>query len=168
MKSSIFTFVLLFAALSVSAQNQSSQAKLKSGPNDTTYMRIVNGIVSDNEQHVGSFKSISYIRDKQDLAKLNVSGKKPVMILELESSDMEDKIDSILYSRPDFVNTYKYSLSIQLPISINGKLLPNEQRASTLNALDLGEIKEIEYLDSEHTSVDRSLTPFGVINLRID
>src|SRR5690606_11132076 len=148
MKSSIFTFVLLFAALSESAQNQSSQAKLKSGPNDTTYIRIVNGIVSDNEQYVGSFKSISYIRDKQALAKLNVSGKEPVMILELESSDMEDKIDSILDCRPDFVNTYKYSWSIQLPISINGKLLPNEHSAFTLNALDLGEIKVIEYLDS--------------------
>lgn len=168
MKSSIFTFVLLFAALSVSAQNQSSQAKLKSGPNDTTYMRIVNGIVSDNEQHVGSFKSISYIRDKQDLAKLNIAGKKPVMILELESSDMEDKIDSILYSRPDFINTYKYPLNIQLPISINGKLLANDQKASTLNALTFGEINEIEYVDSEHSSVDRSLTPFGVINLQVD
>lgn len=168
MKSSIFTFVLLFAALSVSAQNQSSQAKLKSGPNDTTYMRIVNGIVSDNEQHVGSFKSISYIRDKQDLAKLNIPGKKPVMILELESSDMEDKIDSILYSRPDFINTYKYPLNIQLPISINGKLLANDQKASTLKALTFGEINEIEYVDSEHTSVDRSLTPFGVINLQVD
>jgi len=168
MKSSIFTFVLLFAALSVSAQNQSSQAKLKSGPNDTTYMRIVNGIVSDNEQHVGSFKSISYIRDKQDLAKLNIPGKKPVMILELESSDMEDKIDSILYSRPDFINTYKYPLNIQLPISINGKLLANDQKASTLKALTFGEINEIEYVDSEHSSVDRSLTPFGVINLQVD
>lgn len=168
MKSSIFTFVLLFAALSVSAQNQSSQAKLKSGPNDTTYMRIVNGIVSDNEQHVGSFKSISYIRDKQDLAKLNIPGKKPVMILELESSDMEDKIDSILYSRPDFINTYKYPLNIQLPISINGKLLANDQKAYTLKALTFGEINEIEYVDSEHSSVDRSLTPFGVINLQVD
>lgn len=168
MKSSIFTVALIFTALSVSAQYPSTSTKIKSGPNDTTYMRIVNGIVSSNEQHVGEFKSISYIRDEHDLAKLDVSGKKPIMLLELESSDMEDKIDSILYSRPDFIRSYKHPLNIQLPISINGTLVPNEQKAKTLSELTLDAIQEIEYLGSEHASVDRRVTPFGVINLRVN
>ncbi len=90
------------------------------------------------------------------------------MIISLEVSDLESKIDSVLYSRPTFIENYKYPLDIRLPISINNKLLSNDQKQEVLAKLTLEKIKKIEYLANNHPKVNPKITPYGVINLKTE
>lgn len=169
MKRSLFTIIYIFICLNVTAQHQYFTPLKKTrniNLNDTTYMRILNGIVINNDYLIKDFDRVTYIRVKEDIVHLELTTDKPVMIIEIETSDIENKIDSILYSRPDFIKDYKYPLDIQLPISINGKLLSNDEKKYSLSKITLSQVKRVEYWDNKSAEVNRSITPFGVINLK--
>jgi hypothetical protein len=135
--------------------------------NDTAYLRILNGILIGKDYSImdfGNASSIYYITDKQKIAQLGIKTDKPLMIIGIKTFDIEYQIDSVLYSRPDFISRYKYSSAIQLPVSVNGKLLSNDERQTILPKLELNKIKEINY-SNNNTS---GLTPFGIIELQLN
>ncbi|MEE1945837.1 hypothetical protein VRU48_12015 [Pedobacter sp. KR3-3] len=135
--------------------------------NDTAYLRVLDGIIIDKSYQIKAYERAS-IRQREDLAHFENKGNKRVMIIGLEVSDLESKIDSVLYSRPTFIETYKYPLDIRLPISINNKLLSNDQKQQTLAKLTLEKIKKIEYLANNNPKVNPKITPYGVINLKTE
>lgn len=160
-------FVILVLAWSKAFSQIIPQAKPSSyfiNANDTTYLRILNGVIIDNNHIVKEFESVS-IKSRQDPANFQKGGRQ-IMVIGTDISDLESKIDSILYSRPEFLEKYKYPLDLRLPISVNGKLLFQQQRIKALDQLSLEKIKKIEYFDANHRGVDPNVTPYGVINLR--
>lgn len=134
--------------------------------NDTTYVRILNGIVVNNNYRIKGFEGVK-IKTKQDSKQFSFAGNKHVMIVTLEVPEIEHKVDSVLYSRSDFIKNYQYPLDIRLPISIDNKLISNDEKERLLSKLTLSDIVKIEYLDRLNPKVDRSITPFGVINLSV-
>ncbi|WP_152969620.1 hypothetical protein [Pedobacter sp. Hv1] len=89
------------------------------------------------------------------------------MIVTLEVPEIAHQVDSVLYSRSDFIKNYQYPLDIRLPISIGNKLILNDEKERLLAKLTLSDIVKIEYLDHQNPKVNRSITPFGVINLSV-
>jgi hypothetical protein len=87
------------------------------------------------------------------------------MLVNFKSFIIEYQIDSILYSRPEFISIYKFPSTIQLPITINGKLLMPEDKKNILPKLDLAKIKDIRYIDSAVAMTKYTVTPFGVIDI---
>ncbi|UKJ07497.1 hypothetical protein [Solitalea lacus] len=170
MKTNLFTIIFFFIGVNGWAQiNQPPQSNILINfkVNDTSYLRIFNGIIIKNNYSIKNFERIKCITDKEEIVRLGIYTDKPVMIIESDKSNMESKIDSILYSRPDFIASYKYNLDIRLPISINGQLLTNKEKEATLAKLEMSQIKNIEYIDNKRAMKKHGVTPFGVINLAL-
>lgn len=136
--------------------------------NDTTYCRIFNGTIVQNNYVIKEPGTVQYITNKEKIKELGIRTTLPLMIINLKSFPIEYKIDSILYSRTDFISSIKFPGSIQLPVSINGKLLTYEERQSMLSKLEINEIRDIRYLDSSTAMKKYGVTPFGLIDLVID
>ncbi|KQC02622.1 hypothetical protein AQF98_03335 [Pedobacter sp. Hv1] len=134
--------------------------------NDTTCVRILNGIVVNNNYRIKGFEGVK-IKTKEDSKQLGFSGNKHLMIVTLEVPEIAHQVDSVLYSRSDFIKNYQYPLDIRLPISIGNKLILNDEKERLLAKLTLSDIVKIEYLDHQNPKVNRSITPFGVINLSV-
>lgn len=135
--------------------------------NDTTFLRIVNGIVVSNQEVIKKFDRVS-IKSKDFRADyLDYIDKKGIMIIGVEIPELQHEIEMILYSRFDFIKKYKFPLDIRLPISINNKIIYNNVKWKVLENIKIEEIKKIEYLSDEDSKVDRNKTPFGIINLEI-
>ena len=168
MKRSLFAAVCIFTNLNLFSQHLNAQSKMNSTfhVNDTTYLRVLNGVVINNHYLIKNFERVS-IRSKEDVTRLAITGNKPIMIITLEVPEIEHQIDSILYSRSGFIKDYKYPLDIQLPISIGNSLISNEEKERLLSKLTLKDIVKIEYLDRLDPKVNHKLTPFGVINLKL-
>ncbi|SMC61177.1 hypothetical protein [Pedobacter nyackensis] len=169
-----FALILLMIpiCLSVFSQSDNLMPIRKSrlvNINNTNYVRIVDGIIISDSVIIKGFKSVKHVRNLDDIKKMGIDSKiKPIMIIEFETLDIEDKIDSILYSRSDFIKNYKYALDIQLPISVNNELLSNERKRFELSQISFNQIEGIEYLDKKDPRVNVALTPFGMINLKVN
>lgn len=136
--------------------------------NDTSYLRVFNGMFVQNNYQIKNFNSVNYINDKKTIASWGIITPKQLMIIEVEKSAIEDKIDKVLYADPDFISNYKYPWTIQLPIAINGKLLSSQaKRGKTLSTLNMSKIKSIKYWDTKKSMERFGITPFGVINIKI-
>jgi hypothetical protein len=171
MKRNLFAFVFIFACLNLLSQSLNAQLRMTGtvsmvNVNDTTYLRVLNGVVINNDYRINNFERVS-IKAKDDVTRLAITGNKPLMMIELEVPEVEHQIDSVLYSRPNFIKDYKYPLYVRLPISINNKLVTNDEKENLLSKLTLKDILKIEYLDHQNPKVNRRVTPFGVINLNI-
>jgi uncharacterized protein YehS (DUF1456 family) len=137
--------------------------------NDTSFIRILNGTIIDKSATVEHIEKINYkeITDKEKIEKIGIKTNKPLMLINSKRFDIEYKIDSILYSRKDFINDYKYPSDIQLPILLNGKLLSFDDRLNYLSKLTLNEINEIKYLNEfQSNRMFNNTTPFGVISIK--
>ena len=167
MKKSIVLIILNFFCLNLFSQSQTGDTKRSNiNVNDTVYLRISNGIIIRNNHSILDFERV-VILSKQNSLDLGFAERKPVMLITQVVPTIEHAIDSILYSRPEFIKNYKYPLDIRLPISINNKLISNDEKWNLLAELTLNDIKKIEYLDNKHLKVNRNINPFGVINLEI-
>src|ERR1044071_2964169 len=154
MKTQLTTFIILITSITCFAQEPSII-----NPNDTNYFRIFNGIIIENNYAVKEFCSIQYISDKEKIADMGIQTTLPLMLLNIKSYPIEYKIDSVLYSRSSFIDSFHFSPTIQLPISINGKLLTYEDRQKILPAMVLSEIKEINYVDNKTAMRKYGVTP---------
>ncbi|WP_432708199.1 hypothetical protein [Pedobacter sp.] len=141
-----------------------SQLKFRS-VNDTSFFRIVNGIVVNNDYKITAYNSVQYIRDKSDLTKLGIKTDKPIMLVNIEGFKIEDQVDSVLYSDPEFISKFTYPLNYQLPIALDGKLVLLENKDRLLSNVSLNKIERIEYQSSKRSEVFSDKTPFGVINV---
>ena len=170
MKKSLFLSLFVFSCFNLFAQDQNVvlQANRSSSINinDTTYTRILNGIVVDNNYRIKGFEGVK-VKTKEDSKALGFAGNKSVMIITLEVPEIEHQVDSILYSRRDFIKDYKYPLEIRLPISIGNKLVSQDEKEHLFSKLTLKDIVKIEYLSRQNPKVNHKLTPFGVINLNL-
>lgn len=136
-------------------------------PNDTSLVRVYNGVIIQNDFRITSFDRVSKIVNKEDLELLGFSVDSPIFIIEHEQNDIEYKIDSMLYNQDVFISRFKFPLDIQLPLSVHKKLLTDKQKERLLSKLTLDEIKEIDYIDYRESMQDNGITPFGMINLTL-
>lgn len=137
--------------------------------NNTNFLRILNGVIlSDDYKVSGSIYSYEFIKESNEIKKLGIETTKPIVLINIKEYEIEYEIDSILYSRPDFITTFKYPTSIQLPIAINGELVYFEEREKILDELTLDKIRDIGYLNKEVAMQKfNNKTPFGVIGLML-
>jgi hypothetical protein len=131
--------------------------------NDTSYLRIYNGIIVSNDYKIQDFERVNKI-SREDADQLGIHTSKPIMLVEYEENALESQIDSILYNRPDFISNYKFPLSIQLPIAINNKLLSHEEKRLAFQNLTIKDVKQVEYIDNKQWNLT---APFGAINIRL-
>lgn len=134
--------------------------------NDTNFTRVLNGIIIEKNTKTEVLEKINYkeITDKEKIEKLGIKTNKPLMLINAKRFDIEYKIDSILYSRKDFINSFKYPSDIQLPIVMNGKLLSFDDRLEYLSQLTLNDLNEIKYISSSQSNkMFNNTAPFGVI-----
>lgn len=136
-------------------------------PNDTSLVRIYDGVIVPNDFRITDFDRISKIQNKEDLDLLGFSPDKPILIIEFEQNDIEYKIDSVLYNRKDFISAFKFPLDIQLPLSMNNKVLTDKEKKELLPKLTLNRIKKIEYIDDKKSMKANGITPFGMIELTL-
>src|SRR5690606_32966915 len=164
----IIALILCLTGLYCQAQSPQLPSSFKPyaiNVNDSSYLRIYNGAIVSNDYKINDFEKISKIT-REDADQLGIRTNKPVMLIEFEVNDLESQIDSVLYNRPEFISNYAFPLSIQLPISVNNKLLSHEEKKQLFQRLALKDIKKIDYLDNKHVSKNElNLTPFGIINL---
>ena len=136
-------------------------------PNDTSLVRIYNGVIVPNDFRIIDFDRITKIQNKEDLDGLGFRSDKPILIIEFERDDIEYQIDSVLYNRKDFISAFKFPLDIQLPLSLNNKVLTDKEKEDLLPKLTLQKIKKIEYIDHKKSMKDNGITPFGMIELTL-
>jgi hypothetical protein len=160
MKTHLTTLIFLFWGATCFAQT-STELNL----NDTSYYRILNGTIISNNYIIEDLGSIQCISDRQKKADLGIKTTLPLMFVNVKSFKIEYEIDSVLYNRPTFISSFKFPSTINLPISINGKLLTYQERKNVLAKLKFENIKEINYVDSSVAMTKYSLTPFGVIDV---
>ncbi len=161
-----FVFISLFCH-GQSPINLATREPLRSKVNDSSYLRIFNGIIVKNDYLIKKVDRYRILVDKSDISLIGILLKKPILIAEVETNNMQNKIDSVLYNRPEFIKSYKFPLEYQLPISINGTLLSHEKEERVLSRLELNQIETIEYITNEQAMLKYGVTPFGVINLRL-
>jgi hypothetical protein len=133
--------------------------------NDTSYLRILNGVIIENNYRIHDLGSIQCISDKKKIDQWGIKTSSPIMLVNFKSFKIEYQIDSVLYSQPGFISSFKFPSTIQLPITINGKLLSYEDNKSVLSKLKFTEIKDIKYVASDIAMTKYGVTPFGVIDL---
>ncbi len=163
----IIALILCLTGLYCQAQKPHSLVVLNPNAivNDSSYLRIYNGAIVSNDYKINDFERVSKIT-REDADQLGIRTNKPVMLIEFEVNDLESQIDSVLYNRPEFISNYAFPLSIQLPISVNNKLLSHEEKKQLFQRLALKDIKKIDYLDNKQVSKNElNITPFGTINL---
>ena len=131
--------------------------------NDSTFLRILNGRVIDANCQVTAFERIQIVRTQNGLNELGIQSNKPIMLLTLKSLPVKEKIDSALFNQPAFVKLFKFPLSLELPVSLNGKLLTIEEETELFKNITFGEIKHLKYVGPENNKN----APFGVINITI-
>jgi hypothetical protein len=158
------TFAIIFF-LFIICSTCKSQESYELNFNDTSYCRILNGTILKNNYIVKGLGAVQYITDKQKIKEFGINTGMPLMIVNIKSLKIEYQVDSILYSRPDFISAFKFPSTIQLPICINGQLLAYDDRQELLTELDLNKIKEIRYVDNASAMKRYGVTPFGVIDL---
>jgi len=158
--------ILCLISLYVQAQSPQSLAVLNYNTlnvNDSSYLRIYNGIIVSNDYKIQDFEKVNKIT-REDADQLGLHTNKPVMLVEYEVDVLESQIDSILYNRPAFISNYKFPLSIQLPIAINNKLLSHEDKKLAFQNLTIKNVKQVEYIDNKQWTLT---APFGVINIHL-
>lgn len=161
---------LIYIGLSILFFNQAATAQSSFNPlnpNDTTLLRIYNGVIIQNNFHIKNFDRVSMIKNKEDLELLGFNPDVPILIIEYELYDIENKIDSVLYNRESFISRFKFPLNIQLPLSINNKPLSVREKKKILPGLRLDKIKKIEYIDSKESMKSNGITPWGMVELTL-
>lgn len=131
--------------------------------NDSTFMRILNGRIITNDHNVSGAERIHIIREQNDINELGIKSNKPIMLLYFQSSNLKAKIDSALYSQPEFMKQFNLPLDIKLPLSLNGKLLTMEEEDRLSSNVKFSEIKDLKYINPKKAKYLSA--PFGVINV---
>ncbi|WP_148233550.1 hypothetical protein [Pseudopedobacter saltans] len=159
MKSNIITFILIMMFCGgISFAQTPAFSVIKLNPNDTTFVRVYNGVVVNKDFQIKGFNSIKTITDKNEANRL-VLQKKPLMIIEDNKTDFEYQIENKLFTKnASLIKNLDYPL-ITRPIAINGKIVPK----SALNDINFSEIKSVTY--SKRKFVDGQDTPFGCIDI---
>lgn len=136
-------------------------------PNDTSFLRIYNGVIVDDDFQIARFDRIEKINTNEDLRVLGFDSLKSILIVEHEMYRIESEIDSVLYNRRDFITTYNFPLDIQLPLSINNKLLSHDDKKEKLRDLTLDRIVKIKYIDGKESMKMNEVTPFGMVDITL-
>jgi hypothetical protein len=167
MKTSLTVLAFLFLKGTGLAQTSYSPSEISVNLNDTSYCRIFNGIIIKNRENIKELGAIQYISDKEKIKDLGIKTSLPLLIINYKSFPIEYQVDSILYSRQSFISSFKFPSTIQLPVSINGKLITSDERQNILSELKLKDIKTINYIDVPAAMAKYNITPFGIINLEL-
>lgn len=169
MKTSISILAFIFCAITLYGQKpNSTNSGIVLNLNDTSYIRIYNGLIIQNKDVIKALTVPKFVTDQTKIKEWGFKTTLALMLINIKSLPIEYKIDSVLYSRPEFISAFKFPSTIQLPVSVNGKLLNHDEREKILSKLELNEIKTIKYLESETAMKKYGITPFGVIDLIVE
>lgn len=158
MKANIITFLLTITLCCGISYAQSINTPVAVNPNDTTFTRVYNGIVVNNNFKIKGFNSIKTITDYNEINKLGLK-RGPIMIIEDNKTDFEYQIENQLFTKKaSLIKNLDYPL-IKRPIAVNGKLIPKAE----LSSINFNQIKSIRF--SQRKIVDGQDTPFGCIDI---
>lgn len=159
MKANIITF-LLTSVFCCGISYGQLPGTIKLNPNDTTFVRVYNGVVVNKDFKIKGVNNIKTITDRKEVGRLGFQ-KKPLMIIEDNKTDFEYQIENRLFTKnASLIKNLNYPL-VRRPIAVNGKIVSK----SALDEINFSEIKTVTY--SNRKFVDGQDTPFGVINISL-
>ena len=166
-----FFLIVSFSALQIAAQTDTSKRISKIifdgityDLNDTTCLRILDGIMLSGNYVVRSYGEFKYIQKGDSKLEQWISTAKPVMIINSKRPPIEFYVDSVLYNsmRLDTLPYY-----VNLPMVINGALVIGDDK-TMLDKIKASDIEKIEYKRSAKISSGLFLdAPFGVIEVTL-
>lgn len=111
MKCAFFLILFTFSCLNLYSQDKYKIMHSDNGKsiniNDTSFVRILNGIVVSNKEKISGFEGVK-ILSKEDSKELGFSGNSSVMIISKKVPNIESQIDSVFKAR------FHYKLPISL------------------------------------------------------
>ncbi len=133
--------------------------------NDTSFLRIYNGLVVRNNLVISHFDNFRSITDQKEIKNLGLASSKKVRIVNYRSSSLRGVIDSMLYSNEIFTSSFPFPLDIQLPIMLNGRILIADEEQRRLVGLTANQIKRVRYRSPERIRDTWPRAPFGAIEI---
>lgn len=136
--------------------------------NDTSYTRVVDGVVVPNSTDLNLlWEQLSIIRGDDSLAKLTGSTR-PVMLLTTRKYAIDfDLVDTLLNNDQFYQAFMRYPLGASFPIAINGQLIASENRNVRLAGMKLSDITSLTYVGRAESIQKYPGTIFGVIEVTI-
>lgn len=133
--------------------------------NDTSYVRILDGLVIKPTEKLQGLESIKYIKSKEEKQLLGLQGiKKPVLLIsEYDKTSFEENIYKSLYSSNNFIKQFKFPLDLRLPLVIDGVLITRTKR-EILGQFVFSKQMEIAY--AAKSKYQGYSTPFGYIDIK--
>jgi len=158
MKKLLLVVILFGTQIIAHAQDKAATIDV----NDKKYTRIIDGVVTpDKYTYTEAKHEIKLLTEKEEV-KLKIHYAKHVMLINTANYPIEDYI--FVQNRSKYLNT-DLPAYIKLPISLNGKLLSQEDRKKILPGLDSKKVKRITFLNRTSAQNKYHSTPFGVIEI---
>lgn len=139
-----------------------AQQRMVINPNDTHFIRIIDGLVSTENYDVTGFGSIVHVYDGDQKKALGFNGKEDLLIVNSATYPVEEKIlEKIRYK---FLES-PYPYYVKLPIVFNGELLVGSKRAEILDTLQEQNIRRVTLMDPKISSARYPNAPIGIVEV---